>query len=292
LRQVESWGTSTTATCEPDRPGNLPLVSVTAVLPTFNRLAALRANLDNVLEMQGVEEVLVVDDGSTDGTHEWLSRLRAPRLRVVRHPGNRGSPAARNTGGAAAGTEWVVFVEDDCRFPREYAQVLRAAARCHEADVVGAPMVHPGPDGDLATALAAARAARTGANGLDGVAGFPELPIRTPLIPAPSLVRRSVLTELWFDTGYTGNAYREETDFFLRAERAGYCCLLTGDTYFWEPARCAGGQPRTLAARWWTVRNNWRFLRRHGDWLVDRGVISSPLREQLVFATRRLLGRA
>jgi GT2 family glycosyltransferase len=264
-------------------------VTISAVLPTYDRLDALRANLPALLAITDVDEFLVVDDGSRDGTAPWLAGRTD--LRVLTHPENRGSPAARNTGGAAATGEWVLFLEDDCRFPPDYARVLLAAAREHGADVVGAPMVHPGPDGDLAAALAAARAARTGANGLDGVAGFPDRPVRTPLVPAPALVRRSVLTSLWFDTGYAGNAYREETDFFLRAERAGHRCLLTGDTWFWEPARFPGGQPRTPAAQWWTVRNNWRFLRRHGRWLAERGLIRGPLREQLAFTARRVLGQ-
>ncbi len=263
-------------------------MSVTVVLPTFDRLPALRANLDDLLALRGVEEVVVVDDGSTDGTWEFLAERRSPRLRPVRHRENRGSPAARNTGGAAARTEWVLFAEDDCRFPPDYAEVLLATALDHGADVVGAPMVWPGPDGDVAAAVAAARAARTGVGGLDAVAGFPDAPVRTPLVPAPALVRRSVLTALRFDPGYRGNAYREETDFFVRAERAGHRCVLTGDTYFWEPARYAGGQPRTLAAQWWTLRNNWRFLRRHGAWLAQRGVIAGPVREQLAFTARRL----
>jgi GT2 family glycosyltransferase len=264
-------------------------VTIAAVLPTFNRLAALRANLGNILTIADVEEVLVVDDGSSDGTWEWLTSRPDPRLRPLRHRENYGSPAARNTGAAAARTMWVLFVEDDCRFPPEYAQVLRTAAHRHDVEIVGAPIVHPGRDEDLETVLAAARSTRAGPNGLDEIAGFPEAPVRTPLIPAPSLVRRTVFDDLQFDTGYTGNAYREETDFFLRAEQLGHRCLLTGDTYFWESLRYPGGQPRNLAAQWSTVRNNWRFLNRHGSELVRQGHIRSPLREQLAFTARRLL---
>jgi GT2 family glycosyltransferase len=97
-----------------------------------------------------------------------------------------------------------------------------------------------------------------------------------------------VLDEVRFDEAYRGNAYREETDFFLRATYRGFRCLLTPNTYFWEPRRYPGGQPRTLGAELWTLRNNWRFLRRHGDWLAAAGHISSPGREQLVFMLRRL----
>lgn len=91
--------------------------SISVVLPTFNRAAGLRANLDSVLAMAGVDEVVVVDDGSTDDTWPWLQARSDDRLRPVRQPANRGSPAARNTGAQHARGDWVVFAEDDCRFP-------------------------------------------------------------------------------------------------------------------------------------------------------------------------------
>lgn len=264
--------------------------SISAVLPTYNRLAALQANLDSVLGLDGVDEIVVVDDGSHDDTRSWLAAHPDPRLRALRHPGNLGSPAARNTGVVATRGGWVLFVEDDCRFPPDFAAVLRAEAARHDASIAAAPMVHLDGEEDLAAAVARARAARTGVNGLDGVAGFPAAPVRTPLLPAPALVHRSVFDHVGFDECYRGNAYREETDFFLRAARCGAGCLLTPDTFFWEPARWSGGQPRSLAAEWSSVRNNWRFLRRHRDWLAEAGLISTPLRTQLAFTLRRLGG--
>lgn len=265
--------------------------TIAVVLPTYNRLAALRANLDSVLGLDGVDEIVVVDDGSDDGTRTWLADRSEPRLRSLRRPVNRGSPAARNAGVAATRADWVLFCEDDCRFPPDFAVMLRADAARHGASIAAAPMVHLDGD-DVATAVARARAARTGVNGLDGVAGFPATPVRTPLLPAPALVHRSVFDHVRFDERYRGNAYREETDFFLRAAASGAGCLLTPNTYFWEAARWPGGQPRSPAAQWWTVRNNWRFLWRHRAWLAEAGYISSPVRAQLSFVLRRLGGRS
>jgi GT2 family glycosyltransferase len=268
--------------------GNWAIVLLSAVLPTYNRAAALRANLDSLLAVDGLDEIVVVDDGSGDNTWRWLRTVDDPRLRLLRRGCNCGSPSARNLGAVHASGDWVLFAEDDCRFPPDYAQVLLDEALRHPADIVGAPMVHLDTAPELDTALTLARRAEIGANGLDGVAGFPPASIETPLLPAPALVRRAVLDRLRFDEGYRGNAYREETDFFVRAVRAGFTCLLTPRTFFWDPQRFPGGQPRSAVADLWALHNNWRFLRRHGDWLVAAGYISSPMREQLGFAARRL----
>lgn len=262
---------------------------ISVVLPTFNRAQALRKNFPSLLALKGVAEIIVVDDGSTDDTPVVLEHWRDERLRMVRRARNAGSPAARNLGAALARGAWVLFCEDDCRFPSNYALVLREEAKGHGAEIVGAPMVHVRPGQSVQSALTAARAERRGPSGLDEVAGFPNAAITTPLLPAPVLINRSVLDELRFDEGYRGNAYREETDFFIRATQRGLTCLLTPRTYFCEEGRWPGGQSRPLAlAEYWTMRNNWRFLRRHRCWLTSHAYISSPLAEQLAFVMRRL----
>jgi glycosyltransferase involved in cell wall biosynthesis len=58
-------------------------------------------------------ELLAVDDASADGSAELLDRLATadPRVRVFRHATNRGQAAARNTALAAAGGEWVAYLD-------------------------------------------------------------------------------------------------------------------------------------------------------------------------------------
>jgi glycosyltransferase involved in cell wall biosynthesis len=268
-------------------------VSVCVVLPTYNRSDALPYSLGDLLQLEGVDEVLVVDDGSTDGTPALLAAVEHPALRVLRLERNRGTPAVRNFAAAATESRWVVFAEDDCRFPRRYAAELLAEAAVQQASIVGAPMVHVGPGEELDVALTRERRAHRGARSLYDVAGFPQEATVTPLLPATALVHRRLIEHLRFDEGYGGNAYREETDFFLRAAQAGARCVLTPRTYFWEERRFGGGQARSRAAgEYWTLRNNLRFLRRHAGWLRDHGYIASPLGEQARFAGRRLRGLA
>jgi glycosyltransferase involved in cell wall biosynthesis len=263
--------------------------SISAVLPTFNRADALKENLDTLLAVRGVEEVIVVVDGSSDRTDEVLAGFDDEHLRVVRHPTNRGVSAARNTGIREARGAWVLFGEDDCRFPADYAVVLQEEAARHGADIIGAPLLHLAGDDDDAHRTAA-EAPRVERRSPEQVGVFVNRAAETPFIPATALIKRSVFNTLHFDEGYGGNAYREETDFFVQAVRAGYRCWFTPATYSWQLDTWRGGnhENRGLRYEYWALRNNWRFLSRHGSWLSAHDYIDSPSIAWLGFAGRRL----
>ena len=261
---------------------------ITMVVPTYDRAAALRANLESALALHDIAEVIVVDDGSTDDTSQACREFHDERLRVIRHPSNRGVAAARNTGIAAANGAWILFGEDDCRFPSDYATVLRAEAGRHSADIIGAPMLHfRGADGEAAAFAAASP--RVEKLSMENMSAFPVRAVETPFIPARALVRKSVFDRVSFYEGFPVNGYREETDFFVQAVRAGFRCMLTPATYCYQAGFWGGGQHHssTLRYEYWTLRNNWRFLRRHAAWLVEHGYIRGAIASQGQFAAAR-----
>jgi glycosyltransferase involved in cell wall biosynthesis len=104
-----------------------PQVSV--VIPTRSRSGLLALTLRGVLRQRAVDfEVVVVDDGSTDGTAEMVAGLGDPRVRLLRHARSLGVSAARNRGIAAARGEWVAFLDDDDLWaPDKLARQLQAA---------------------------------------------------------------------------------------------------------------------------------------------------------------------
>ncbi len=88
---------------------------VSVVLPTWNRAHVLRVAIDSALGQVGADvEVIVVDDGSTDGTGDLLARAYGEdaRVRYV-HQRNAGAAAARNAGLALATGEYVAFIDSD-----------------------------------------------------------------------------------------------------------------------------------------------------------------------------------
>ena len=82
------------------------------VIPTWNGKDLLERFLPAVVAAAGENEIVISDDGSTDGTAEWL-RLAYPRIRLARSQVNRGFAPAANAGVAAAAAPIVVLLNND-----------------------------------------------------------------------------------------------------------------------------------------------------------------------------------
>jgi glycosyltransferase involved in cell wall biosynthesis len=115
-------------------------LDVSAILPAFNEKEAIRADLLDVraaLERSGrTFEILVVDDGSTDGTGDLARDVDG--VRVLTHTFNRGNGAARTTGVRAARGRTVVFTDADRTYPNDRIGDLLDAIDAGAHMVIGA----------------------------------------------------------------------------------------------------------------------------------------------------------
>ncbi|MFM8303341.1 MAG: glycosyltransferase family 2 protein [Actinomycetota bacterium] len=111
-----------------------PCLSV--VMPCFNEQATIAAVVDAVLASPYTGELVIVDDGSSDGTRDVLAALTDPRVVVVVQPENRGKGAALREGFARA-TRPIVIVQDaDLEYdPAEFGTVVQPIID-DKADVV------------------------------------------------------------------------------------------------------------------------------------------------------------
>jgi len=265
-----------------------PLPEISVVLPTFNRLPALVENFGSVRSLLGVSEIVVVVDGSTDGTADWLAALSDPKVKLVEQS-QRGSPAARNAGIAAARGRWILMTEDDCFLPSDFAVTLLEVARKRDAQIVSAPWLAIAARDEMTSALEEARARARPSIGLRTHPGvFPATDLETPFLNGVVLARRDVFAAVHYDESLGGNAWREETSMFLTATERGFRCVLTPRTAVFQLDQWEGGQRRArLDYETWAIRNNWRFLRTHSATLRRMGEIRSPVTEQARFVAER-----
>jgi dolichyl-phosphate beta-glucosyltransferase len=123
---------------------NRPL-PLSIVIPAYNEERRLPSTLDAVFAwLEGSPyrdaEVLVVDDGSTDGMAAFVEgrRLQEPRLRLVRNPGNRGKGYAVRHGMLEAQGDWILFSDADLSAPiEELPRLLSAAQESNAAVAIG-----------------------------------------------------------------------------------------------------------------------------------------------------------
>ena len=262
-----------------------PGMKVSFIIPLYNCLPLTQAMLASLRETlpAGLDcEIILVDDGSTDGTRKWLADLPAP-CRSILNEKNLGFAAACNRGAAAATGEFLFFLNNDLvLLPRWLEPMLAAFDRFPLAGLVGNVQLN----------------AATGAVDHAGIffnhKGKPEhltaLPPATRLLGWPAYREADALTgaclslrrATWeilggFDAGFINGG--EDIDLCLRARAAGFAqCVALRSIVRHHISASAGRNLRNeqnafrLVSRWEekiAVRaaRDWcrQFIERHWD---------------------------
>jgi cellulose synthase/poly-beta-1,6-N-acetylglucosamine synthase-like glycosyltransferase len=117
-----------------------PDINFSIIVPTRDRLALLRQALEALLSLQSDPdsfEIIVADDGSRDGTAEYLQGLtQGGRVQGLSRP-HGGAAAARNNGIRVARGRILVFTDDDCVVPPDWLEHLAVLFASTGADAVG-----------------------------------------------------------------------------------------------------------------------------------------------------------
>ncbi|MFZ4814997.1 MAG: glycosyltransferase family 2 protein [Phototrophicaceae bacterium] len=106
-----------------------PELTLSVIIPCYNEVKTIRVILDKVKQQSVVEEIVIVDDGSTDGTRAVLAEIEAeadPMVRVIYHAVNQGKGAALVTGFKHATSDIFIIQDADDEYdPREYAKLVQ-----------------------------------------------------------------------------------------------------------------------------------------------------------------------
>ncbi|HEX6683349.1 MAG TPA: bifunctional polysaccharide deacetylase/glycosyltransferase family 2 protein [Candidatus Limnocylindrales bacterium] len=231
---------------------------VSVIVPAFNERANIAATVRSLVDSDYPQlEVIVVDDGSTDGTAEIVERLRLPGVHVIRQE-NAGKPAALNHGISYARGDLLVLVDGDTVF---------------EPGALGA-LVQPFQDPSVGAVSGNTKVAnRRGLLGrwqhLEYVIGF-NLDRRMydvlqcmPTVPgAIGAFRREAVIDVG---GVPGETLAEDTDFTMAIARAGWRIAYAPDAVAWTEA------PATLR-QLWRQRYRWCYGTMQSMWKHRRAV--------------------
>jgi cellulose synthase/poly-beta-1,6-N-acetylglucosamine synthase-like glycosyltransferase len=235
---------------------------VSVIVPAYNESANIAATVRSLIDSDYPRlEVIVVDDGSSDGTAGIVERLRLPGVHVVRQA-NAGKPAALNTGLSYARGEILVLVDGDTVF---------------EPDAIGR-LVQPLADPDVGAVSGNTKVAnRKGLLGrwqhLEYVIGFNldrrmfDVAQCMPTVPgAIGAFRRAAVHDVG---GVSSETLAEDTDFTMAILRAGWRVVYVPDALAWTEAPSSLRQLWRQRYRWCygTMQAMWK----HRGSLVEGG---------------------
>jgi GT2 family glycosyltransferase len=198
------------------------------IVPTYEGRHHLEQLLPSLHEQTLPHEVLVVDNGSTDGTHEFLQQ-RWPQVRVISFPDNRGFGKAANAGVDAASSQTVVLLNNDTVCAPTFLERLVAVLDPEQGVVMASPiLVRLGNEERIDTAGIVVDRTLHGFNHLYGE------PVEVltgevfdPLAPcggAAAFDRSAFLDVGGFDPAFF--AYLEDVDLGIRCVARGWRCRL------------------------------------------------------------------
>lgn len=276
------------------------MAEISVVIPTKDRLPYLRQAVPMFLAQQEVNEVVVVVDGCSDGTLEYIRAASEsdPRIRYTDNVTNKGLPYSRNRGLELAQCEYAFTGEDDLELSENFFTTLLAHLEKTGADIISGRNVFRGERESRAEAIA--RTDRIPGPSVNRRTLMVHVDMKTTgdqeqsLLPAPMLGRTDVFRKVRFDDGYRGNAWREESDFQLSAREAGYKLVYCPHAISFniEIENDRGGVHATWGFKrlGWQIRNNWRFVQKHRE-IISREFNAGNLYVYIAkFATQRFSG--
>ncbi len=234
--------------------------AVSVVVPAYNEKEGIEAAIRSIVASDHPVEVVVVDDGSTDGTADLVEELGLPGVTLVRQA-NSGKPAALNAGVRAARSDLLVLVDGDTRFEPETIRNL----------------VQPFADHTVGAVSGNAKVGnRRGLLGrwqhIEYVMGFNldrrMYDVFQCMATVPGAVgafRRAALLDVG---GVSDDTLAEDTDLTAAIVRAGWRVVYAEDARAWTEAPSSWGQL-------WKQRYRWCYGTLQAMWKHRRAVVET-----------------
>jgi GT2 family glycosyltransferase len=245
---------------------------VSVVVPTHNRRIPVTRCIESILGSNYDHfEVVVVDDGSTDGTVNHLAEL-FPSITLIRLEQSHRVSAARNIGCKRAKGELVFFVDDDnVLHPDAITELVKAVFKNDKVGMAGPVMYYLG-DPERVWCSGVSR------NYLTSITRFSTSKpngstdcYETEDIPNAFMVRRSVISEVGYFDEETFAQHLEEADFCRRVSEKGYQVVMAPNATIWHDVPVRSWPYRgtrnlhmsSSVAAYYVARNRILFMRKY-----------------------------
>ena len=249
--------------------------NVSVIIPSYNRAHLLCEILPGYFQEE-VQEVIVINDCSTDNTREVLLEMqyKFPNLIVLENDTNKKQTFSKNRGLDIAKGEYIFFGDDDSFLQEGTIARMLDTKKKTNADIVGARILYMN-NNETEFTQCIARHKREGRFVSDlskmefSFTAELESPVECFYAQALILVRRELIGNSRFSEIYTGNCYREETDFMLSLYLQKYKFVYDSQALLINlPPQKATGGSRTankFKYHYESVVNNHRFLKKYND---------------------------
>lgn len=264
--------------------------TVSVVVPTYNRAHILHLTIPTYLQNE-VKEIIIVDDCSTDNTQEIVNNLQKKytRIRYIRNEINSKQTYSKNVGIKLATGKYIFFGDDDSVINKGCISTLLYTMHDYGGDVVGARAIYADSSFDVRYINSYLKYLslwkRTYASALSEIVNLEKMTTRfdkiysspafVPFCHACALVRKELAEQTLFDINYTGCAYREETDFFIRITLSGKKIIYDSKAVSINlpTSLVRGGGAHTGTSDEWYIsaeQNNWYFLEKNWEKIQEK----------------------
>jgi glycosyltransferase involved in cell wall biosynthesis len=274
------------------------MLGISVVIPTKDRLTFLQRAVPMFLEYDQVQEVIIVIDGCSDGTLEYVKAAERmdSRIKYTDNVVNMGLPYSRNRGIDLAQYDYVFTGEDDLELSADFFATLLSHMQETGADVISGRNIFRFESESAAEAVRRTDAIRGATVDRHVIAVQTGMRVcedqEQILLPAPMLGNTAIFRKIRFDESYLVNAWREESDFQLAARGFGYKLVFCPHAISFNViirndrggVHYSGKVKRVI----WIVKNNWRFIRKHHKLIADEFDIGNQYVYIVNFAAKRI----
>ncbi|HAR49793.1 MAG TPA: hypothetical protein DCR81_06765 [Smithella sp.] len=215
---------------------------ISIIIPTFNRGYTLSQVLDSYYGQKFVQELIIVDDGSSDKTatvvDEFSRKYPLIKTLYLKNEKRMGAPYSRRRGLLSAKAEFVLFGDDDDFLEENYTEVCLEKLKSLKADIVSGRHFFRKPGESVASAIARFQTGENDGPVFDfrffhiNIDARFQGDVELPFTHAIFLARKDLLLSNDIDTFYNrGNGYREESDVQAKIYSRGGKIIMTNDTH-------------------------------------------------------------